>query len=53
MPVKKFKASLSKSKGRDSWCVIFKHPIRSTKDGKPGLRVRKGLGTSDQDEAQQ
>ncbi len=53
MSGKTFKASLSKSKGRDSWCVIFKHPIRSTKDGKPGLRVRKGLGTNDQDKAQQ
>ncbi len=32
--------------------MIFKHPIRSTKDGKPGLRVRRGLGTSNQEEAQ-
>ncbi len=47
-----FKASLSKSKGRGGWCVIFKHPIRSTKEGRPGLRVRRGLGTSDQEEAQ-
>jgi hypothetical protein len=48
----KFKAALSRSKGREYWCVIFKHPLRSGKDGKPGLRVRKGLGTTDQDEAQ-
>ena len=48
----KFRASLSKSQGRGSWCVIFNHPLRSTKNGKPGLRVRRGLGTSDQEEAQ-
>lgn len=48
----KFRASLSKSQGRGSWCVIFNHPLRSTKSGKPGLRVRRGLGTSDQEEAQ-
>ena len=52
MDDKKFKAALSKSKGRDFWCVIFKHPLRSGKDGKPGLRVRRGLGTTDQGEAQ-
>jgi hypothetical protein len=27
--------------------VIFKHPLRLSKDGKPGMRTRKGLGTSD------
>lgn len=48
----KFRASLSKSQGRGSWCVIFNHPLRSNKSGKPGLRVRRGLGTSDQEEAQ-
>ena len=52
MADQKFKAALSRSKGREFWCVIFNHPLRSGKDGKPGLRVRKGLGTIDQDEAQ-
>jgi hypothetical protein len=48
-----FKASLSKSQGRGGWCVIFKHPLRSGKDGKPGLRVRRGLGTVIKDDAQE
>ena len=48
-----FKASLSISQGRGGWCVIFKHPLRSGKDGKPGLRVRRGLGTVIKDDAQE
>ena len=52
MGQQKYRAALSKSQGRGSWCVIFNHPLRSTKNGKPGLRVRRGLGTSDQEEAQ-
>lgn len=47
-----FRASLSRSQGRGSWCIIFKHPLRSAKDGQPGLRVRRGLGTTDEGEAQ-
>ena len=43
------KATLSK--GRKSLCVIFSHPLRPRPDGKPGLRVRRGLGTKDKDEA--
>lgn len=50
MAKQKFKASLSK--GRASWCVIFPHPMRSGKDGQAGLRVRRGLGTPDESEAQ-
>jgi hypothetical protein len=48
-----FKASLSKGQGRDGWCVIFKHPLRSGKNGKAGLRVRRGLGTKVEAEAQE
>ena len=47
---KEFKAALSK--GRAGWCVIFRHPLKSGKDGQPGLRVRRGLGTTYKDEAQ-
>jgi GTPase SAR1 family protein len=47
----KFKASLSRSQGRSSWCIIFKHPIRTGNDGRPGLRIRRGLGTSNDAEA--
>ncbi len=47
---KQYKASLSK--GRNSWCVIFRHPLCKAVDGKLQLRVRRGLGTSDENEAQ-
>jgi len=43
------KATLSQSQGRDGWSVIFRHPLlpdRTT--GKPGRRVRRGLGTKDE-----
>src|SRR2546425_6819717 len=43
------KAALSQSQGREGWSVIFRHPVlldRTT--GKPGRRVRRGLGTKDQ-----
>jgi len=50
-PKSNYEATLSK--GRQSWCVIFRHPLRTDADGKPGLRVRRGLGTSDEDEARQ
>ena len=42
------KATLSQSQGREGWSVIFRHPVlldRAT--GKPGRRVRRGLGTKD------
>ncbi len=52
MGTPKFKATLNRSKGRSSWCVIFSHPLRQKSDGKPGLRVRRGLGTTDDAEAQ-
>lgn len=40
----------AKNKGREGWCVLFSHPARSDKDGKPA-RVRRGLGTRDESEA--
>jgi len=36
---------------RPGWSVIFKHPKRSDSRGKPGLKIRKGLGTKDEEEA--
>jgi len=40
-------------KGRMKWCVIFPYPlIADDKTRKPGVRVRRGLGTDDQTEAQ-
>lgn len=41
------------SKGRQKWCVIFRHPlIPDDLTRKPGLRVRRGLGTDNTEDAQ-
>lgn len=51
---KRFLATLSRSQGRNSWAVIFRHPVRPDPNtGKVGLRVRQGLGTTDDAEANQ
>jgi hypothetical protein len=47
----KGKSIATLSKGRQSWCVIFWHPVSRGADGKP-KRVRRGLGTSDREQAQ-
>ena len=48
----KYTASLSQTQGRSGYSVIFRHPVRrSDATGKPGLRVRCGLGTRDEGEA--
>lgn len=47
MAEKQFRASLSRSQGRKSWSVIFTHPMRTGKDGRP-LRTRGGLRTEDE-----
>ncbi len=55
MPIitKPNKASLSKTQGRQSYSIIFRHPVRKDRNtGKPGLRVRAGLGTKDETDAQ-
>ena len=47
-----YTATKSRSQGRESWSVIFRHPVRlDMSTGKPGRRVRRGLGTSDEQEA--
>lgn len=49
---KRFVATLSRSQGRSAWAVIFRHPVRvDPNTGKPGVRVRQGLGTPDEAEA--
>jgi hypothetical protein len=37
--------------GRPGWSVIFRHPLRRDTRGKPGLKVRRGLDTTDDHEA--
>lgn len=46
----KYRASLSK--GRTGWCVIFRHPVCKSPNGRQQLRVRRGLGTRDETEAE-
>ncbi|MGO8866222.1 MAG: hypothetical protein ACLQME_06940 [Alphaproteobacteria bacterium] len=49
-----YTASLSKSQGRTGWSIIFRHPVRRDEaTGKPGIRIRRGLGTRDDSEAEQ
>lgn len=49
----KYTASLSRTQGRSGFSVIFRHPARrDDASGKPGVRVRRGLGTRDEAEAE-
>jgi hypothetical protein len=36
---------------RPGWSVIFRHPLRRDARGKPGLKIRRGLNTTDDQEA--
>ena len=48
-----YTASLSRTQGRTGYSVIFRHPARRDKTtGKPGIRVRRGLGTRDKVKAE-
>ena len=42
-----YTASKSPTKGRPGFSISFRHPLRADTKGKPGLKVRKGLGTQD------
>ena len=46
-----YKASKTRSQNRPGWSVIFSHPRRTDTRGKFGLKVRRGLGTQDDSEA--
>jgi len=45
-----YSASKSRS-NRPGWSVSFRHPLRNDARGKPGLRIRRGLGSTDDAEA--
>ena len=48
-----YSASLSQTQGRSGFSIIFRHPARRDHaSGKPGVRVRRGLGTRDEAEAE-
>ena len=44
--MKYYTASKSRSQGRSFYSIIFRHPMRKDSSKKSGLRVRRGLGTS-------
>lgn len=46
-----YTATKNRSQGRPGWSVIFRHPARLTASGRPGKRIRRGLGTSDEGQA--
>lgn len=50
MTDRKFTASKTRS-NRPGWSVTFRHPVRRDSRNEWGLKVRKGLGTSDDAEA--
>jgi len=51
---KPYVASLSRSQDREGWSVIFRHPVLKDRvTGRPGRRVRRGLGTRDQKRAEE
>ncbi|QDF41310.1 hypothetical protein FJN17_29085 [Bradyrhizobium symbiodeficiens] len=47
----RYSAAKARAQGRPGWTVTFRHPLRGDAKGKPGLKVRRGLGTADADEA--
>src|SRR5260370_21126916 len=42
-----YRASKSRS-NRPGWSISFRHPLRNDVRGRPGLKMRRGLGTSDE-----
>ena len=53
MTTRSYQATRTRSNGRPGFSVTFSHPLRTDARGKVGLKVRRGLGTTDPDEAQQ
>lgn len=49
--MKHYTASKSKTQEREFWSIILRHPLRKDSKGRDGLRIRRGLGTSDSNEA--
>ena len=53
MAARQYTASKNLPKGRSSWVINFRHPLRTDPRTEQGLKVRRGLSTSDEAEAQQ
>ena len=52
MTTRIYRASRTQSNSRPGWSVTFSHPLRTDARGKSGLKMRRGLGTTDGEEAQ-
>lgn len=52
MSAQRYTAAKSLTKDGTSWLMSFRHPLRMDPRGKQGRKVRRGLGTSDEAEAQ-
>ncbi len=44
----KYTASKSRTQGRNAWALTFRHPLCCDDQGRQGVKVRRGLGTSDE-----
>ena len=53
MTDQRYTASKSPTRDRGAWAISFRHPARRDPRGKQGLKIRRGLGTPDEAEAQQ
>ncbi len=53
MTNQEYHATLSRTGDRNAWCIIFRHPLLKAKDGSSGRRIRRGLGTQNQERAQE
>ena len=51
MATPRYTASKSKSQNRTGWSISFRHPLRTDTQGRPGLKMRRGLRTDDSAEA--
>ena len=51
MKARTYTASKSRSQGRNAWTVTYRHPLCRDEAGRAGVKVRRGLGTSDAGEA--
>jgi GTPase SAR1 family protein len=46
-----YTATAKRNQGRQSFVIEFRHPLLNDSNGKTGRKVRKGLGTTDEQEA--
>lgn len=51
MRTPQYTASKSRNQGRKAWTLTFRHPVCRDAEGRPGIKVRRGLGTSDESAA--